>query len=96
MTDDRPATDSGTDASGNRSTRVHEAFDELQSALGERATPEVRDAVERLRSAVLERDAAGLNGQLADVKERHGWLHTELARHPRIAELVSELALMGF
>jgi hypothetical protein len=55
----------------------------------------VRDAVERLRSAVLERDAAGLNGQLADVKERHGWLHTELARHPRIAELVNELALMG-
>jgi len=55
----------------------------------------VREAVEKLRAALLEKDAAGLSGHLADVKERHDWLYSELARHPRIAKLVNELALMG-
>jgi hypothetical protein len=95
MTDDTLGTDSRTEAPGKRSERVDEAFDDLKAALAERATPEVREAIEKLRAAVLEKDAAGLSGHLADVKERHGWLYSELARHPRIAKLVNELALMG-
>ncbi|MFI5182242.1 MAG: hypothetical protein ACHQPI_12715 [Thermoanaerobaculia bacterium] len=88
MTDERPGPD-------EHSQRVHEAFDDLDASLGDRATPEARESVEKLRSAVLNRDAALVRGHLSDVKARHGWLYAELARHPRVAELVNELALMG-
>jgi len=88
MTDDRPGSD-------ERSRRVHEAFDDLDGSLGGRATPEVRASMEKLRVAVLDRDAERVRDQLSDVKARHGWLHGELTLHPRLAELVNELALMG-
>jgi hypothetical protein len=88
MTDKRPGPD-------EHAQRVHAAFDELRSALGNRVTPEARESFEKLRSAVLERDAAGVRDRLADVKHRYGWLYTELTLHRRVAEVVNELALMG-
>jgi hypothetical protein len=77
------------------SQRVHAAFDELRAALGDRVTPEARESFEKLRSAVLENDAAGVRARLADVKRRYGWLYKELSLHRRVAEIVNELALMG-
>jgi len=32
---------------------------------------------------------------LDDLRERHGWLYKELAEHPRVAQLLDELALFG-
>ncbi len=95
MSDDRPGPAAPTTDPGDRSRRVREAFDALEASLGERATPEARAAVEKLRSALLAGDAALVRDRISEVKEHHGWLHSELARHPRIAELVNELALMG-
>ena len=95
MNDDRPEPAAPKADPGDHSRRVHEAFDDLDASLGGRATPEVRASMEKLRAAVLDRDAAGVRDQLSNVKARHGWLHAELASHPRLAELVNELALMG-
>jgi len=95
MTDDRPGPAAPKTDSGERSRRIHEAFDDLDASLGERGTPEARASVEKLRSAVLIGDAALVRDHLSDVKVRHGWLYTELTLHPRIAKLVNELALMG-
>lgn len=95
MNDDQREPAATKPVSGELSRRIHEAFDDLDASLGDRATPEVRASMEKLRSAVLERDAAGLRGQLTDVKTRHKWLYSELTLHPRVAELVNELALMG-
>ena len=75
--------------------RVRTAFDGLHESLGERATPEARESVEKLRAAALGRDGARVRTVLAEVRERHGWLYEELTRHPKLAELVNELALMG-
>ena len=95
MNDDRPEPAAPKADPGDHSRRVHEAFDDLDASLGGRATPEVRASMEKLRAAVLDRDAAGLRGHLTDVKTRHRWFYTELTLHPRVAELVNELALMG-
>ena len=46
--------------------------------------------------AVAAGDADGMRLQLAQVKEHHGWIYEELARHPDVAALVNELALWGF
>ncbi|MCM3876435.1 MAG: hypothetical protein NEA02_08455 [Thermoanaerobaculia bacterium] len=75
--------------------RVRSAFDDLGEKLGDRATPEARASVDKLRAATLEKDAARLRAHLDDVKEKHGWLWEELTAHPRISALVNELALMG-
>ena len=36
-----------------------------------------------------------MKAHLAAMKESHGWLWTELTAHPRVAELIDKLALMG-
>jgi len=95
MSDDNAPTESRERAPGNRPERVQAAFDDLKAALGDRPTPEARAALEKLREALLGANAAQMRLQLEDVKERHGWLYAELARHPRVAELVNELALFG-
>ncbi len=95
MSDDNARKISRETAPGSRPERVQAAFDELRAALGDRSTPEARAALEKLRESVLGGDAAQLRLELEDVKERHGWLYAELARHPRVAELVNELALFG-
>ena len=53
MNDDRPGP--APNAAGDRSRRVHEAFDALDASLGDRATPDVRASIEKLRAAVLDR-----------------------------------------
>ncbi len=75
--------------------RVHSAFDDLSASLGSRATPEARESVEKLREAALDRDAGRVRGHLEELRKRHGWLYEELSRHPKVAELINELALMG-
>ncbi len=76
--------------------RVKRAFDDLHERLGDRPTEEERERLSRLREAAAAGDAAGMRDELARVKERHGWIYEELARHPDVAALVNELALWGF
>jgi hypothetical protein len=95
MTDDKREPGAPGPISGGHDERVRAAFDDLHAALGDRATPEARESVEKLREAALGRDAVRVRGHLEEVKERHGWLYEELIRHPAVVELINELALMG-
>ena len=79
-----------------RDGKVHEAFDAVRRDLDGRLDAEEREAVERLRAAAAEGDAARAREELATVKERHGWLYEELVKHPSLAAVVDELALWGF
>ena len=88
MTDQPPKPDDHSD-------RVHAAFDDLHEKLGARATPEAKARVEALREATLAKDGARVMAHLAAMKESHGWLWAELTAHPRVAELIDKLALMG-
>ena len=76
--------------------KVHEAFDAVRRDLDERLGVDERAAVERLRDAAVDGDAARAREELASVKERHGWLYEELVKHPSLAAVVDELALWGF
>ena len=76
--------------------KVHEAFDAVRRDLDDRLGVEERAAVERLRDAAVDGDAARAREELATVKERHGWLYEELVKHPSLATVVDELALWGF
>ncbi len=76
--------------------KVHEAFDAVRRDLDDRLGVEERAAVERLRDAAIDGDAARARDELASVKERHGWLYEELVKHPSLAAVVDELALWGF
>lgn len=76
--------------------KVHEAFDAVRRDLDDRLGVEERAAVERLRDAAVDGDAARAREELASVKERHGWLYEELVKHPSLATIVDELALWGF
>ncbi len=95
MSDDKVPREPREVAPGDRATRVRAAFEDLRAALGERSTPETRAALEKLRESVLGGDAVRVRRELEDVREKYGWLYAELARHPRVAELVNELALFG-
>ena len=79
----------------DNSDEVHAAFDDLHERIGPRATSDSKIRVEALREAVLAQDAASVKAHLEEMKSSHGWLWTELTRHPRVAALVNELALMG-
>ena len=76
--------------------KVHEAFDAVRRDLDERLGVEERAAVERLRDAAVDGDAARAREELAAVRERHGWLYEELVKHPSLAAVIDELALCGF
>jgi hypothetical protein len=76
--------------------KVHEAFDAVRRDLDERLGVEERAAVERLRDAAVDGDAARAREELAAVRERHGWLYEELVKHPSLAAVIDELALWGF
>lgn len=76
--------------------KVHEAFDAVRRDLDDRLGDEERAAVERLRDAAAEGDAARAREELAAVKEQYGWLHEELVKHPSLAAVIDELALWGF
>ena len=88
MADDREDASDGA--------RVHEAFDAVRRDLDGRLDVEEQAAVERLRDAAAGGDAARAREEMASVKERHGWLHEELVKHPSLATIIDELALWGF
>ncbi len=75
--------------------RVHESFDSLHAQVGSRIDDEGRAAIEKLRSAAAARDGDALRAGLKDLRDRHGWLYRELAAHPRLANLLDDLALLG-
>jgi hypothetical protein len=77
-------------------SKVQQAFDAVRRDLDERLGVDERAAVERLREAAVDGDAARAREELASVKERHGWLYEELVRHPSLAAIIDELALWGF
>lgn len=76
--------------------RVHESFDALQQKVGSKLDAASRTAIEKVRIAAAERDAAALKAHVEALRERHGWLYKELAAHPQIATWLDELALLGF
>ena len=75
--------------------RVHESFDSLHAQVGERLDEAGRGAIEKLRAAAVARDGAALRAGLNELRQGHGWLYRELAAHPRIANLLDDLALLG-
>jgi hypothetical protein len=79
----------------DHSDAVHAAFDDLHEKLGDRATPEAKARVEALREATLAQDGASVKAHLDEMKESQRWLWSELTAHPRVAELIDKLALMG-
>ena len=81
--------------SDDHRTRVRDSFDSLHAQVGNRLDEQGREAIERLRQAAEERDGAALRAGLNDLRTRHGWLYKELAAHPRVANLLDELALLG-
>ena len=85
-----------TDEKKGPDDRVHEAFDAVRRDLDGRLGVDEKAAVERLREAAVDGDAARAREELASVRERHGWLYEELVKHPSLAAVVDELALWGF
>ncbi|HEY4229468.1 MAG TPA: hypothetical protein VGO79_04810 [Thermoanaerobaculia bacterium] len=81
--------------SDKHSNRVSESFDALHEKVGSRLDDAGRDAIQRIQAAAAAKDTAALKTHLADLRERHGWLYQELAEHPRVAQLLDELALFG-
>ena len=75
--------------------RVRESFDSLHEKVGARMDEGQRAALENLRAAAHARDGEALRKGLKDLRDRHGWLYRELAEHPRVANLLDELALLG-
>ena len=76
-------------------SRVHADFDELHERLGERLDDPGRQAIERVRDAAAAKNGAELRKGLVSLRDEHGWLYKELATHPRLANLLDELALLG-
>ncbi len=78
-------------------TGVHESFDSLyeKDQVRGRLDEAGRDALEKLRAAAAARDGEALRKGLKDLRDRHGWLYRELAAHPRLANLLDDLALLG-
>ncbi len=74
---------------------VHESFDSLHAQVGDRIDDSGREAIEKLRAAAAARDGAALRAGLKELRDRHGWLYRELAAHPRLANLLDDLALLG-
>jgi hypothetical protein len=86
MTDDRDE---------EHAARVRESFDSLHDKVGARMDQGQREALENLRAAARARDGEAPRKGLKDLRDRHGWLYRELAEHPRVANLLDELALLG-
>ena len=78
-------------------SQVHESFDSLyeRDAVRGRIDESARDAVEKLRAAAAARDGDALRKGLKSLRDEHGWLYRELAAHPRLANLLDDLALLG-
>lgn len=76
-------------------SRVHESFDSLHAQVGDRMDDAGREALDRLRTAAAARNGEALRSGLKSLRDEHGWLYRELAEHPRLANLLDELALLG-
>ena len=74
---------------------VHESFDSLHEQVSGRLDASGREAIEKLRAAAAARDGEALRKGLKDLRDQHGWLYRELAAHPRLANLLDDLALLG-
>jgi hypothetical protein len=76
---------------------VRESFESLyeREQVRGRIDDSGRDALEKLRTAAAARDGAALRTGLKDLRDQHGWLYRELAAHPRLANLLDDLALLG-
>ena len=75
--------------------RVRDSFSEFHETLGDRVDAEAQKWLDRLKGALESRDAESGRQHLSAIRERHSWLYEELAAHPRIANLLDELALLG-
>ena len=75
--------------------RVHESFDSLHAKVSGKIDEAGREAIEKLRAAAAAKDGDALRAGLKDLRDRHGWLYRELAAHPRLANLLDDLALIG-
>jgi hypothetical protein len=80
----------------SHAARVRDAFDSFLTRHGERLDPHGHRLLEEMRHAASEKNQGLLRQQLAEARERHGWLYRELAAHPSLATLLDELALWGF
>ena len=78
-------------------SHVHESFDSLyeKDEVRGRIDDAGRDALEKLRAAAAARDGDALRKGLKGLRDEHGWLYRELAAHPRLANLLDDLALLG-
>jgi hypothetical protein len=76
--------------------RVQASFDALHQKVGNRLDADARTAIEKVRTAAVERDPEAMREHMDALRERHGWLYKELASHPQVATLLDELALWGF
>ncbi len=88
---------SSRDEHGAHEKEVHESFASLyeREQVRGRIDDSGRDAIEKLRAAAAARDGAALRTGLKDLRDQHGWLYRELAAHPRLANLLDDLALLG-
>jgi hypothetical protein len=96
MADEKTTPPGPEDAVAARKGRVAEAFEDLHQALGDSLPHPARESLEKLRDAVAAQDAERARQHLLEVKEKHGWLYTQLAEHPEVAALINELAIWGF
>ena len=78
-------------------SKVHESFDSLyeKDQVRGRLDDAGRDALEKLRAAAAARNGEALRTGLKELRDQHGWLYRELATHPRLSNLLDELALLG-
>jgi hypothetical protein len=81
-------------AGDDHEKRVEKAFDSFHETLGEKADAS-REALQKLKEATAARDVSAMRNELHAVKEEHGWLFEEMAKHPDLAALVNELARLG-
>jgi hypothetical protein len=96
MADEKTTRPGPDDAEAARKGRVAEAFNNLHQTLGDSLPHPARESLEKLRDAVAAQDAEQARRHLQDVKEKHGWLYTQLAEHPEVTALINELAIWGF
>ena len=78
-------------------SQLHESFDSLyeMDRVKGRIDESGRDAVEKLRAAAAAKDGDALRKGLKSLRDEHSWLYRELAAHPRLANLLDDLALLG-
>jgi hypothetical protein len=96
MSDEKRPAGPETAPPAEHEERVNKAFDSLHEELGDRLDDEHRASIDALREAAVQRDTEAGREKLSEVRERHGWLYEELAKHPEVAALIDELALWGF